>query len=151
MGAPIELTGSRWKDLLSEIREELGEGKIRGLWHHRRLEVTSPLGTAALGLGGWANEDTYEFNCVCVFFEARRRIPLEVRVTAGQIESNRTALSMAVRRSLACLAELDPRIHLAVHGRDATLMLPGIAHDRSRIIAFLLQSMDCLGHLVKAR
>jgi hypothetical protein len=163
-----ELTSGRWMELLEEVREELGEGRIRGVAWRRRLEFSSVAGDWELRVGGDEDGPT----CICLDYSGKKRFPagLHVRpgpqggaigtgdgrfdaagsVWTGEPRKWEGRISAGIRGSILRLWELHPSTFLTVTRDSITVTLPGTLHDRGVVLSFLFQASACVGEFLHA-
>jgi hypothetical protein len=163
------VTSGRWKELLEEIREELGEGRIRGVAWRRRLEFSSIAGNWELRVGGEEDEP----GCICLEFAGKKRFPDKLIVSprlpggssgtlrtgdarfdaAGSVSATRKwegRISAGIQGSILRLWELHPSTYLVAFGNTITVTLPGLVHDRDAVLSFLFQSSSVVGEFLHA-
>ena len=172
-----ELTPRSWKELLEGVREEIGEGNIKGFGLTRRLEIPSKTGTGKLWLGGAPFDEDGLVTSTCFTFCARKRFPTDVRlgrhaepifrskgwallktgddsfdsefgVWTSSLEKAGSLISGPVQRSLRRLADLHPEIRMYINRKEVTLELPGLVFKQAQLIAFVLKSVGCVHHLL---
>jgi len=178
MGSREKLSSARWKELLIAIREELGEGKVRGYGFHRCLKIPSDAGVGELRLGGGRDDldgEAYVSSIYLVFY-ATTALTTDLRVgrASGPLyldkwlkvqtgnpafdrsfhtwsknpDQARRLLSKAVRRAFDSLADEHPGTDLVVYGRNITLNRPGTEVDRSVLLDFVLKAVACVEQLL---
>jgi hypothetical protein len=161
-------TSDRWKELLESVREELGEGRIRGIAWRRRLDFSSVAGKWELRVGGDEDGPT----CICLEYTGKKRFPARAdffhtpprgslrtgdkRFDAiGSIETTEPRkwegrISAGVQGSLLRLWDLHPSTFLTVYKDCITVTLPGTLHDRDAILSFLFHASACVGEILHA-
>ena len=166
--AQPELTSDRWKELLEGVREELGEGRIRGIAWRRRLEFSSIAGKWELRVGGDEDGPT----CICVDFAGKKRFPAELQIgpgasgrglrtgdarfdAAGSVSTREPRkwegrISPGIQSTMLRLWDLHPSSFLMVSKDSITVTLPGLVHDRSAVLSFLFQASSCVGEFLHA-
>lgn len=154
-------------ELLEGVREELGEGRIRGIAFLRRLEFSSPDGMWELRLGG----DEDGVYCTYFTFIGKKRFPAELHLgprseipisdpwrpvrTGDPVFDSECSIwtktpdpagnliSEAVRRSIVDLWNVHPALSITVYPTNIVLTVPGLFHDNASLLGFLLKASPC--------
>ena len=161
------LTPDRWKELLDGVREELGEGKIRGVQWRRRLELRSAAGVAGLWIGGGHDDETF-VNCVFLSVHTSQRLPMDLvvsthwpffsspwnpmptgdpcfdaalKVWVKKRGHPRSPISGAARVALVDLAKAHEGAHLYGEGREVRVVRPGTNIGQPKLASFVLKAV----------
>ena len=85
---PKTLTRNEWKNILHLLREDLGEGAIRGFGYRKRLCLSSAAGASEMGLGSWpsaySDGESFEPSWLFTHLTFRPEIPFQACVRLGK-------------------------------------------------------------------
>jgi hypothetical protein len=172
MASREPLTSERWKGLLDPVREELGEGKVRGFGLNRYLEIPSRSGLAELRLG--SGYDEHEIALVYLILHATKAARTDLRIGSTprwrtgwqRLKTGDEAFdaaaetwaktsgkpggmpSKSARSAFLELVDQHPKVHLFVEGRDITVVRPGTHLERPQLTAFVLKAVACVDKLL---